>query len=296
MSEMSAAQDPGPGGPAPKSLAAKDSVPESPDESRPSESATHSRSRLRKILTPLILSILGLVLLAVAAVLYPRSTEISAPAYPQVVVFTKFGITSINYRIAQVSPATAEIFITADRPLPGPRASTQPANVTVNLPPGITFRNCTCDLGVFGSYAIGPLTFNHLGDASVAFFVKASSFGVTFNGVNAYAAIPEISYSGPGQPEFYIQYGIPSADSYDWSAFPTAFITNSLVIWKETLSSVSPSGLVTATDGTPGRVAVGINHGGESSDDNKTFLAGILAGLAGAAILSAIQEALHALD
>ena len=46
----------------------------------------------------------------------------------------------------------------------------------------------------------------------------------------------------------------------------------------------------------PGRAAVGINHAEQTTDDNKTFVAGALIGLAGGALLSAVQEALHAND
>ena len=44
----------------------------------------------------------------------------------------------------------------------------------------------------------------------------------------------------------------------------------------------------------PDVVATGINHASEARDNDLTFLAGALVGVAGGALLSAIQEALHA--
>ena len=82
--------------------------------------------------------------------------------------------------------------------------------------------------------------------------------------------------------------------SYDWSSFPTSAINNSDAAWTiATTSSVSGRQAVAST---PGRVAVGINHARQASDNDKTFVAGALLGLAGGAILSAVQEALHARD
>jgi hypothetical protein len=47
---------------------------------------------------------------------------------------------------------------------------------------------------------------------------------------------------------------------------------------------------------TSGRIATGVNHLAQAADDHRTFFAGALLGLAGGALLSAVQEALHARD
>jgi hypothetical protein len=81
-------------------------------------------------------------------------------------------------------------------------------------------------------------------------------------------------------------YHIPSAASYDWSSFPTVRADTSVATWMETL----------VTYATPARVAVGINRVEKSSDDSKIFFAGALLGIGGAAVVAAIQEALHLWD
>lgn len=135
-----------------------------------------------------------------------------------------------------------------------------------------------------------PLIFRTQGAHGAAFvdlFVNAHDFGVTFNGVIAAAAIPQVYFkNSSGAPPVFIQYNIPLASSYDWATFPTEFANGTLAVWYEDVSG-----------GTlDGRAAVGINNSNEAKDNTKTFIAGALLGLGGAALLSAIQEALHAND
>ncbi|MGB8629344.1 MAG: hypothetical protein WCD69_08140, partial [Xanthobacteraceae bacterium] len=61
------------------------------------------------------------------------------------------------------------------------------------------------------------------------FLFKGGSFGATFDGANAMAAIPEVIYHGPGTPTFNAKYYIPEASAYDWSAPPPVNLTSSFV-------------------------------------------------------------------
>lgn len=61
---------------------------------------------------------------------------------------------------------------------------------------------------------------------------------------------------------------------------------NGFVAWAEDSSD----------GGTQSRVASGVNHDAQAHDDLMIFLAGAVVALAGAAVLAAIQEALHAGD
>jgi len=45
-----------------------------------------------------------------------------------------------------------------------------------------------------------------------------------------------------------------------------------------------------------GRDAIGVNYANQSRDGYYTFLAGVILSLAGGAVISALQEALHAND
>ena len=178
--------------------------------------------------------------------------------------------------------------------LPGdarnPAVGTEIAKATVFPPLGISFRTCPSPCEFVPSEKLSswskPLILEKNGYAVISYFVKANHFGVTYNGVTASAAMPEVYYKGPGTPNLLTQYGIPSASSYDWSSFPPLYANGIFASWEEPVTG----GRI------PGRAAVGINHAEQTTDDNKTFVAGALIGLAGGALLSAVQEALHAND
>jgi hypothetical protein len=269
-----------------------DSPPTEPQgELAPSSAADEgSKKPLWKLMvTPLALVLLGLALLPVALALYPSPAQTSAPAYSRVSVLTNQHITFITYAVVQVNPALAKLVVEVVRSSPTPTASapTPFANLIVSPPAGTSF--LTCPLGckrVPGPLPVFtwevPLDFNAFGAAFDHFFIRAKSLGVSDNGVNAEAALPEVFYDGLGNPEFLVGYHIPSAASYDWSALPPALFTSSNVGW---------SALIVQSD-TPAKVAVGINQSRQSSDNHLAFIAGALIGVAGGAVLSGIQEGL----
>ncbi|HEV2374488.1 MAG TPA: hypothetical protein VGS19_20295 [Streptosporangiaceae bacterium] len=252
--------------------------------------AADKRFWQKKILTPVVLAVLGLALFLFALVLYPSTTELLAPASSHVGVTTRFPIENILYDVTQVSSGTAEVQISVGlaNPLTLPVAS-RTANLAMFLPPGVVFRDCAhpaCKVLGATFYWTKSVAFGSGKTATADFFVKSHSFGVTFNGVNASAAIPEIFYHSTGTPDLFAAYHFPSASSYDWSSYPAFFASKSTVVWQEAVTNGE----------TVPRSAVGIDHARLASDDNKTFFAGALLGLAGGAILSAVQEALHARD
>lgn len=283
--------------PEPESPLAENPPPGPPDETPPL-SAAHKRSRRKKILTPLVLTVLGLLLFLLVIIFYPSAgTDVRTPSYSRLALETKFPIALIGLKVIQVSPAIAEMKISVELPvgITAPPAG-PPAALVVAPALGTAFRDCpapsclTVPGPLSGSEWGVTLAFRSArgspGIATADFFVKARSFGVAYNGITASAAIPEFIYRGPGTPMFLVGFDIPSAASYDWSSFPTAAVNNHTASWQEDLTSVD----------SPGRAAVGINPAGQANHDNTTFIVGALVGLAGAAILSAIQEALHAGD
>jgi hypothetical protein len=288
--------------PEPESPLAGSPLAESPPPGPPGDTpplpAAHKRSRRKRILTPLVLAVLGLLLFLLVIIFYPSTaTDVRTPPYSRLALETKFPVALIGLSVIQVSSSIAEMKISVELPV---GTTAPPAGLSAGLVVapalGTAFRHCHAPSCVTfpGSLPASEwgvtLTFRSArGSAGVAtadFFVKARSFGVAYNSITASAAIPEFIYRGPGTPMFLVGYNIPSAASYDWSSFPTAAVSNHTASWQEDLTSVD----------SPGRAAVGINPAGQASHDNKTFIVGALVGLAGAAILSAIQEALHASD
>jgi hypothetical protein len=259
----------------------------------------HKKKRLRrKVVAPLVLGVLGLALLLGAFFLYPRRTELPTPPFTELELTTTGQINLIAYNVdAHSNLAKLSIFVWLD-----PGQSAVPTTLKILLPFDERILDChaPCEVqrytGAGGAVVqyqwAGTLAFKLSPDgllmAEEDFFIQTPHFGEVYNGVNASAAIPEIDYQGPDNPEppLATQYIIPSASSYDWSSLPTEGTTGPDATWAERL----PLGF------TPARVAVGINHAAQSDDSTKTFIAGALLGLAGGAILSAFQEALHASD
>jgi hypothetical protein len=250
----------------------------------------------RAIVTPVVLGSIGVAFLLIAFFLYPRTTELPSPAYPRLGVSATFPIAFIDYTVVQVTPTVAEIKMQATLPTgtPSPPARAPAALLAVSPPFGVGFRSCrppACQVRrnriTEASFWIKRLTFRpaagSAGEAAADFFVNARSFGVTSNGTNASAAIPEVVYDGPGTPMLLVLYRLQSASSYDWSASPVAAVTSSAAQWQQNLMKGD----------TPGRAAVGIDHAAQTGDDIEIFVAGALLGIAGGAIVAAVQEAMH---
>jgi hypothetical protein len=282
----------------PDASVAKNQGPESPApaaQDDPPAPGAGQRWWQKPGLRPIVLFAIGLALLLISFLLYPRTTELPSPAFPRLALSTTFPVAFIDYSVVQVSPAVAEMKISVVLPTgtPGPPAGAPPASLAVAPPFGIGFRDChplACIVKGNGitsaSVWAERLTFRPVNSAETAtadFFVKAGSFGVTSDGVNASTAIPEVLYKGLGQPMMLVLYHVRSASSYDWSNSQAAEVTSTTAQWQQDI----------AGSDTPGRAAVGVDHAAQTSDGIKTFIAGALLGIAGGAIIAAVQEAMH---
>ena len=270
-------------------------------DDHPPDSTPRSRRLQKKLWRPMVLAILGLGLLGVGIELFPSRSESPTPSYVDLSISSKVSISTITYDVSQVSPSVDRIkmrFYYAGNKSRLPASST--VVVDAVIPAGFHFRTCPQP---YCSFTSGPNVYTQVQSAAFKkhsflpgfgmqmqaiayFFIKAHDFGETYNGVNASVALPQIQYTGPGSPTVAIQYHLPSASSYDWSSFQTYYVNGSYAVWSEQLTK----GLVA------GRAAVGINFTNQKRDNQYTFLAGALVGLAGGALLSAVQEALHAND
>jgi hypothetical protein len=129
--------------------------------------------------------------------------------------------------------------------------------------------------------------------AKTSFFTQTAiirdpSFGFTENNVGAIAQLPYIAmFENHSDPiDFLIQYGIPRANTYDWSEPPLNVYTN-FAAWDET---VPPN---TYPQSIQGFELTGTNNAAQVTDDRNTFISGVLFGIVSAAALAAAQEALH---
>lgn len=251
----------------------------------------------KAMVTPVVLVLLGIAILPLALALYPSPAQTSDPAYARFSVTTNERISFIDFTVTQVKPALARIEFevvrsqatpTTSASAPTTKAPAPFATLIFSPPIGTRFPSCHKPV----CRQVQPpflaftwevrLAFNAKQQAFEYFFVKAKSFGVSDNGVNALAVLPEVFYQGYGTPEILVFYPIPSAPSYDWSALSPAVYSSSNIGWSEPVAGYD----------TPPKVAVGINQSRQSSENHLAFIAGALIGVAGGAVLSGIQEGL----
>jgi hypothetical protein len=256
--------------------------------------AKPKRSERRKMLTPLILAVIGAAMLLGAWLIYPSAAGNPTPGYSELIVKSVIPINYISYDINRVSAGTASMSVSVVL-LPGTIVPANAATLQVWLPISDSFANCHaegCHVLRQGhqqtSYWTVPLVFAPSGAgpaATAAFTVKAPDFGATFDGIDASAAIPEVRYCCNAKilPVLQAGYPIRSASQYDWTSFEPEDTTSHSAIWQEDLT----------IGDTASRVAVGINHAGQEHNNILALIAGTLLALGGGAILAAVQEALH---
>jgi hypothetical protein len=246
---------------------------------------------------PLVLAVVGLAILLAGWLLYPSGAGNPTPGYSELILQSAVPVNYIQYGVNRVSAGRASMSVSVVL-LPKTATPARAASLKVYLPIGDTFAHCHsggCHVLAAGyqetSYWIQTLTFRPSSGgpaATVDFTVKAADFGATFDGVDASAAIPEVRYCCADKvlPVLQAGYPIRSASQYDWTSYEPEDTTSHSAVWQEQL----------AIGDTPSRVAVGIDHAGQAHNQLVSLLAGTLLGLGGAALLSAVQEALHARD
>jgi hypothetical protein len=249
------------------------------------------------MLIPLVLAVVGLALLLAGWSIYPSGAGNPTPGYSELILQSAVPVNYIQYDVNRVSSGNASMSVSVVL-LQQTAVPAQAASLQVWLPIGDTFAHChggACHVLPGGqqetSYWATPLTFHPSSAGPIAttsFTVKALDFGATFDGVDASAAIPEVRYCCAAKvlPVLQAGYPIRSASQYDWTSFEPEDATSHSAVWQEQLT----------IGDTSSRVAVGINHAGQAHNDLLSLLAGTLLGLGGAALLSAVQEALHAGD
>jgi hypothetical protein len=123
--------------------------------------------------------------------------------------------------------------------------------------------------------------------------ISISRLGLATNGESAIVELPEVFEDGQEEHGSYlsVSYNAPGATTYDWS-IPTGYPSTASVGWQEPLTPSSGPGfqpifLPTEITGTNLQV--------QGRDERNILIAGILFGVAGSAVVAAIQEGLNML-
>jgi hypothetical protein len=228
--------------------------------------------------------------------LYQPTGELGVLDSPILAIISNRPIAIIQYQASQISSSTAKIQILLQLPVGKavPPPGTAVTGLVVGLPIGTSFTTCPAsacktnpeqDISswkVFLAFKAHTGPYGVVGMASADFYIRAHSFGGTYNDAYASVSIPGVTYEGSGTPTLVTQYNIPDAFDYDWPVLPPVFSNKTFASWDEQV-----------TGGQLGaEAASGINYPNQSKRNFDTFLAGITLGVAGGAVVSAIQEAL----
>lgn len=295
-------------GPAPGALPAPTAAPAAGQPGQPGGDGAHGArpvpppvrhsGRRSKLVTPLTLALLSLTFLLATVWVWPNENQPATPPSIYMIISTSLPINLVKYDVMVLSPDKYQIQLL----LQAPSVSTDSvAGVSIYLPAGWRFGSCSrvgfdsCQRapiasqqgyypGSTGQWVMRVSGPSLLRQGDLTINIRGASFGYSTNGLQESVAMPQIEFDSNVNSELAVVYqGLPNPAKFDWSGFPTDELTSAYASWVEQI-----------TNGVePGRVALGIDHAAQSRDDLATFLAGALVGLAGAALIGAVQESLH---
>jgi hypothetical protein len=277
---------------------------------------------------PLLLA-LFIIMLACAFLLYPRRSAVYRPGSPFVHIYTTGTVesldTSLNLAVSRsgaVYGSDLSIGLKVSMPT---KIVTRPISIIdIPLPAGIMPENCGQALGGVCTFHSGLLTAKAIFLPERPFNGRRVWFGSTdilfaglllpwkTNGLEVEGQLPVISIGplselpgfkrqpwAPSNPNVTINYYVPDPTSYDWAGGPAPFVVPSrpckdctggrsypgYVEWIAPLSMLSAPVPVSGT-----------NNSAAEWDSFRTFAAGALVGVAGGALVGAIQESTHRKD
>jgi hypothetical protein len=255
---------------------------------------THAR------LLPRLMILLGLALACVVAgvwaiVLFPSRAAITSPTPLELSVSEGSASSTIDLTISPSGTQSVKVAVKVV-PLGAP---VKVGQVTLGFDIFDGMSAVSCPSGVscspvpaLGKFTFVQMTFNiqvsgNTNPGQEAFTVKNRRFSATSNGESAIAEMPAVLGGVGGSsvtpPELIVTYYVPNANTYDWSIPPDTVDGYSVSI-PEQLST---------TDTTEAVEITGTNHQAQTQDNQDTFIAGILLGVAGAAAVATVQEGLH---
>ncbi len=257
------------------------------------EAPLHSTSpslglrHLDAVVTPLVLTTIGVICVVFAWLLLPNRPEVTSPPTTTVSVESTAPVGLITYSVSRQSDDRAALSVELDV-FPGtpnypPKT---PASVLVFLPQGT--RPVTCPrlkcIHLLKTYSWHEnLRFDEVGSASVRIEVRGHDFGYRANGAAAAVALPRVTYRSAANSQVQTHVALPGASGYDWSSYPTSFVEDRQAVWDTSVNAGE----------VPARIATGVNRAAVAHDERMTFVGGAVVGLAGGAIIGAVQESLH---
>jgi len=243
----------------------------------------------------LVLVLVGLAAGIWAIELFPDRPPLMNPT-PFIIQFdSEHTLSDINLEVSLIA-RSARIAVSAD-PASSPAGTQNYGSITIFLY-GVFPLSCPpparCYPGVSqpSQTVIDiPITVNNAGLGDEVFHsvtVRDPLLGFTSNGESAIAELPLVHVLGSGASGLNVTYEAPGADSYDWSIPPNPYGPINGVSYYEPLAGNS---YLAASN----MEITGTNYRAQANDNRNTFISGILLGVAGGAVIAAVQDGLHML-
>lgn len=251
-----------------------------------------------------LLFIVFVIMLASAFLIYPNRGPVYRPQ-PFNVEIDATGVASINIIVS--GAAHKYSLVIAPYYLP---ASSPSITFYVDLPYGVTPTDCgkpNCSVETFddvpGMGASNVVEANQA-SLSLSLNVENPAFAWKSNGLDLEGQLPQVqvdpaphSKGQPVNPNVTIYYVIPNGNSYDWTGGPEPAYEP--LGWEHIYgppgASFEPSEVwYQSVDSLASPIPISGNDNSAANSDNlRIFVAGALLGIAGGALVGAIQEFTH---
>jgi hypothetical protein len=232
----------------------------------------------------LVLFVIAIVTGCLAVALFPRRSAVSAPRAFTLAVSTPGRVEDLTIDVAEDRRGRTVMHVAFPVELPPPQRQPLSGYIEVGLPSG-PHRTLKAPL----SYNTAAEAF--AAEAKAVIALPEPHVAWTQNQLSVAGELPQVSIFAdptPLAPSIGFSYSIPQLSRYDFTAGPQPQIAQSVGSWSER-TQMNPDHSDFEVEETD---FAATDHRAEQHDGDYLFLAGALVGLAGGALIGAIQEAI----
>jgi hypothetical protein len=267
-----------------------------------------------------ILLSLFVIVISLAFLIYPRRSAIYRPQPFVVQVQADVPVTDIGVSVVKQAPKQFNLGVVVDTVSPDRQGSVS-VTVDATLPSPVTRQSCAaphCSASSISNIVASEDFFageayyvkddvtatkftttadGHADWRSIAnLVVDAPAFAWDENGLDVEAQLPEVQLSDPHEslngPNVAIAYYLPSG--FDWTGGPSPVYANTFHMPGAYLAPGGAMVWVQSVKDLPNPIpASGTDNSAAALDSTRTFISGALLGIAGGALVGAIQETTH---
>lgn len=273
---------------------------------------------VRRQWATILLAIIGTGFVIGAIFLYPNPTAVYRPPFYIAEIELSQSASRVEISVTHSSTnqhdyifaAAATAVYRFSAPTSGSTGTTSKTgdnnHLLLYLPPGVSPTSCrhpSCIIetrkitaGPFRSVIVLNPAWRTRHKIRFSVTLGATHFAWDENGVEIEAQLPSVALLSTNSAStlLLVDYHMPDAQSYDWTNGPTDLKSTWLVANAFSQSATPTTGIESSLPASGPGSSSGVNGTAMRSDSVKTFAAGALLGLAGAALIGAIQEAISA--